>query len=108
MIPNRDKAKGQALIEFASNLIVRLFIAIIESDRLFQDWITGQNSWGAAVRFTPTGQIETDCLFELPAYIDARTISVKDKALRNTAGAVVDRCHFGASFSAIVEAGVSR
>ncbi len=108
MIPNRDKAKGQALIEFALNLIVRLIIAIILSDRLFQDWITGQNSWGATERFSLTGQIETEFLFELPAYIDARAISIKDKALRNTAGADAFPCNFGVSYSPNVEAGISR
>ena len=89
MIPNRDKAKGQALVEFTSNLIVRLFIAIIESDRHFQDWMTVQNSKGAAGRFTPTGQLETDRFFESSTYVHAGTNSVKDEALSNADGLIV-------------------
>ena len=107
MIPNRDKAKGQALVEFTSNLIVRLFIAIIESDRHFQDWMTVQNSKGAAGRFTPTGQLETDRFFESSTYVHAGTDSVKDEALSNTDGLIVDCSHSGASYSVTIEAETS-
>lgn len=107
MIPNRDKAKGQALIEFTSNLIVRLFIAIIESDRHFQGWKTVQNSKGAAGRFTPTEQLETDRFFEPSAYVHAGTNSIKDEALRNADGLIADRRHSGASYSVTIEAETS-
>jgi hypothetical protein len=107
MIPNRDKAKSQALIEFASNLIVRFFITIIEGDRHFLGWISAQNSKGAAERFTPTGQLKTDHFIESSACIHARTNSIKDEALINTDGLIAGRHHLGAVCSVRVEAQTS-
>jgi hypothetical protein len=107
MIPNRDRAKSQALIEFTSNLIFRFFITIIEGDRHFQGWNSAKNSKGAAERFTPTGQLKTDHFIESSAYIHARTNSIKDETLINTDGLVADRCHAGAVYSMSVEAQTS-
>ncbi len=92
MNPDRSRANGQALVEFALILIVLLLMIfiIIEAGRLFQGWLTVQNSARAAGRFALTGQFETDCLHEFPACLDPRVYSIKEEALTNSAGLGVD------------------
>jgi hypothetical protein len=105
MIPNRDEAKGQALIEFAINLIVLFIIAIFKGCWPSQGWITSHNSSGATGRNSLTGQFETEYLTELFAYLDARTNSVKDKALHNDVETISDRTLVRKPHSSIAERG---
>jgi hypothetical protein len=86
MIPIRDKAEGQALIEFATNLIISLFITFIKYDRLFHNWTVSQNPASASGPLSLTGQFETEFLFEFPVYIYTRANSLRDEALSYAAG----------------------
>jgi hypothetical protein len=64
--------KGQSLVEFALMLpfLLLLIFMIIEFGRMFQTWVTLQNSARAAARYTSTGQVNYD-LFDLGAPLPA-------------------------------------
>lgn len=54
--------KGQSLVEFALMLpfLLLLIFMIIEFGRMFQSWVTLQNSARAAARYNSTGQVNYD------------------------------------------------
>ncbi|MEO8610056.1 MAG: TadE/TadG family type IV pilus assembly protein [Chloroflexota bacterium] len=58
----RRRHKGQTLAEFALTLPILLMLTfgIIEFGRIFQAWVTLQNSARAAVRYASTGQFYDD------------------------------------------------
>ncbi len=58
----RRRRKGQTLAEFAITLpiLLLLMFGIIEFGRIFQAWVTLQNSARAAARYASTGQYYTD------------------------------------------------
>ena len=69
MIPKiRRNNEGQALVEFALIIVLLLFVLflIIESGRMFQGWLTVQNSARAAGRYALTGQFDSSCLAATP------------------------------------------
>ncbi|HET6442981.1 MAG TPA: TadE/TadG family type IV pilus assembly protein [candidate division Zixibacteria bacterium] len=86
------KKRGQATVEFALILGVLLFFifTIIEAGRLFQGWLTVQNSARAAGRYALTGNSETDCLYNFPACLDPRVFYIKDESRRTAAGISID------------------
>ena len=86
MIPVRDKVEGQALIEFATNLINRFIIFFIRCDRLFRNWTASQNPASATGRHSLNGQFETEFLFEFPVFLYTRVNSLGDDVLRYGAG----------------------
>ncbi len=58
----QSHSKGQTLAEFALTLpiLLLLLFGIIEFGRLFQSWVTLQNSARTAVRYASTGQYKED------------------------------------------------
>lgn len=58
----QSSGKGQTLAEFALTLpiLLLLLFGIIEFGRLFQSWVTLQNSARTAVRYASTGQYKED------------------------------------------------
>ena len=76
------------MVEFALILSVLLFFVfiIIESGRMFQGWLTVQNSARSAGRYALTGDYETECLYDFPACLDPRVSSIKDESRRTAAG----------------------
>ena len=59
--------KGQSLAEFALMLpfLLMMIFMIIEFGRMFQSWVTLQNSARAAARYNSTGQVKYD-IFDVP------------------------------------------
>ena len=80
------------MVEFALILgVLLVFIfSIIEAGRLFQGWLTVQNSARAAGRYALTGNSEVDCLYEFPACLDPRVFYIKDESKRTAAGLSID------------------
>jgi hypothetical protein len=60
MDPTEKRRKGQTLAEFAITLpiLLLLLFGIVEFGRIFQAWVTLQNSARAAARFAITGQYD--------------------------------------------------
>lgn len=58
----RSHRKGQTLVEFALTLpiLLLLIFGIIEFGRIFQAWVSLQNSARAAARYASTGQVNYD------------------------------------------------
>src|SRR5664279_3497282 len=61
-LSHRRRRTGQTLAEFAITLPILLLLlcGIIEFGRIFQAWVTLQNSARAAARFATTGAYDTD------------------------------------------------
>ena len=78
----KREPKGQALVEFALILLVLLgfIFIIIESGRLFQGWLTVQNSARSAGRYALTGQFDPTCLDTFPPCLDPRVESIKKES----------------------------
>ncbi|MFN2187615.1 MAG: TadE/TadG family type IV pilus assembly protein, partial [Candidatus Promineifilaceae bacterium] len=84
----RHRSNGQATVEFAliAGILLVFVFTIIESGRMFQGWLTVQNSARAAGRYALTGSYDTECLYEFPACLDPRVDSIKDESKRTAAG----------------------
>ncbi len=77
--------KGQALVEFAliSIVLLTIIFAIVEGGRLFQGWLTVQNSARAAGRYAITGQFDPACLNVFPPCLDPRVKSIEARSAAN-------------------------
>ncbi|KPK19136.1 MAG: hypothetical protein AMJ70_09190 [Dehalococcoidia bacterium SG8_51_3] len=87
----KREPKGQALVEFALILLVLLgfIFIIIESGRLFQGWLTVQNSARSAGRYALTGQFDPTCLDTFPPCLDPRVESIKKESRKAAAGLAI-------------------
>ncbi|MBZ0285075.1 MAG: pilus assembly protein [Anaerolineae bacterium] len=72
----QQRRKGQSLAEFAITLpiVLILLFGIVEFGRIFQAWVTLQNSARAAARYASTGQFYAD-QFPLNLNLNAETPS---------------------------------
>ncbi len=89
-IKHTKSFKGQALTEFALIIptLILIILGLFEFGRLFQVWMTVQNSAETAARFATTGQLSVNPAID--EWDFARLEAVKDVALQRASNLNID------------------